>query len=56
MLFINLLLEEFWVLGDSVFFRIPKKIKRKNKKNKYLPINNDDAEFQLTLEKCYGYC
>jgi hypothetical protein len=34
MLFINLLLEGFWVLGDSVFLQIPKRIKRKKKKKR----------------------
>jgi hypothetical protein len=39
--------------SNSVFPQIPKRIKRKRKKNKYLPINNNNAEFQLALEK---YC
>jgi hypothetical protein len=56
MLFINLLFERFWVLGDSVFPQIPRRIERKRKKNEYLPMDNDDAEFQFALEKCCGHC
>jgi hypothetical protein len=56
MSFINLLPKKFWVLGDSAFPRISRRIERKRKKNEYLPMDNDDAEFQLALEKCCGRC
>jgi hypothetical protein len=45
MFFINLLFERFWILSNSLFPQIPERIKRKKKKNEYLPMNNNDIKF-----------
>jgi hypothetical protein len=45
------LLESCWVLGDSAFPRIPGKMERVKKKNKYLSQNFAKTTWQLELER-----
>jgi hypothetical protein len=43
-----------WILGDSAFARIPRKVERCKKKGEYLSQDNEKAEFQLLLEEFCG--
>jgi hypothetical protein len=45
------LLEGCWVLGDSAFPRIPRKMERVKKKSEYLSQNSARATWQLKLER-----